>query len=231
MVHALSERTNIMAIQNHLALEFIPVLFDVVVLNHNDHHIHLVKELIEVENLVLDDCFLGEERVEGLERTGEVALLDVEHLKGRALADIIDVLLVGEAVEADATVVGDTVLIHNLMNALEDEDGLVVISLHRLIDDFGQLGVVTHEEPRIDADAVTAHARAWLEDVHTRVHIADADDLINIHIVVTANAAEFVGKSDVDSAVGVLYNLCHLGCSDVRDNDFSLTKRGIVTLY
>ena len=109
MVHVLLERADIMAIQNHLALELIPVLLDVVVLDHNDHNIHLGEELVEVENLVLDNLFLGEEGVEGLERTGEVALLDVEHLEGRALADVIDILLVGEAVEADAVVVGEVI--------------------------------------------------------------------------------------------------------------------------
>ena len=65
-----------MAIQNHLSLELVPVLLDVVVLDHNDHHIHLGEELVEVEDLVLDNLLLGEKGVEGLEGTGEVALPD-----------------------------------------------------------------------------------------------------------------------------------------------------------
>lgn len=219
-----------MAIQNHLALEFVPVLLDVVVLDHNDHHIHLGEELVEVEDLVLDDGLFGEEGVEGLERTGEVALLDVEHLEGRALADVIDVLLVGEAVEADAAVVGDAVLLHNLVDALEDEDGLVVVGLHRLVDDLGELGIVAHEEPGIDADAVAAYAGARLKDIHAGVHIADADDLIDIHIVVTADAAELVGKGDVDGTVGVLDYLGHLGRAYVGDDNLTLAEGGIVAL-
>ena len=230
MVHALSERTNIMAIQNDLAFKFVPILLDVVVLDHNDHHIHLGEELVEVENLVLDDFFLSKEGIEGLERTGEMALLDVEHLKGRTLADVIDVLLVGEAVETDAAVVGDAVLLHNLVDALEDEDGLVVVGLHRLVDDLGELGIVAHEEPGIDADAVTAYSGAGLEDVHAGVHIADADDLIDIHIVVTADAAELVGKGDVDGTVGVLDDLGHLGRADVGDDNLALAERGVVAL-
>ena len=94
MVHVLLDRADIVAIQDDLALEFVPVLLDMVVLDHNDHHIHLGEELVEVEDLVLDNLFLGEKGVEGLERTGEVALLDVEHLEGRALADVIHILLV-----------------------------------------------------------------------------------------------------------------------------------------
>jgi len=230
MVHVLLDRADVMAIQDDLAFELAPVLLDVVVLDHNDHHIHLGEELVEVEDLVLDNLFLGEEGVEGLEGTCEMALLDVKHLEGRALADVIDVLLVGKAVEADAAVVGDAVLLHNLVNALEDEDGLVIVGLHRLVNDLRELGIVAHKEPGINADAVTAHAGTGLEDVHTRVHIADADDLIDIHIIVTADAAELVGKGDIDGAVGVLDHLGHLGRADVGDDDLALAERGIIAL-
>ena len=54
-----------MAVQHHLAIQLVPVLFDVVVLDHDDHHVHLREELVEVEELVLHDGLLGEEGVEG----------------------------------------------------------------------------------------------------------------------------------------------------------------------
>ena len=200
-----------MTVQNDFALELVPILLDVVVLDHNDHHIHLGEELVEVEDLVLDNLLLGEEGIEGFEGTGEVALLDVKHLEGRALADVIDVLIVGEAVEADAAVVGDAVLLHNLVDALEDEDGLVVVSLHTLVNHLCQLGIVAHEEPRVNRDAVATNTGVGLEDVHAGVHIADAADLIDIHIVVTADAAELIDKGDVDGTIGVLDDLGHLG--------------------
>ena len=231
MVHVLANRTNIMAIQNHLTLEFVPVLLDVVVLDHNDHHINLREELVEVEDLVLDNRLLSEEGVEGLERPGKVALLDVEHLEGRALADVIDVLLVGEAVETDAAVVGDAVLLHNLVDALEDEDGLVVVGLHRLVDDLGELGIVAHEEPGIDADAVAAYAGARLKDIHAGVHIADADDLIDVHLLMAANARKLIGKGDVDRAERVLDDLCHLSRADVRHHDLALAEALVIRFY
>ena len=59
MIHPLY-RADIMAIQNHLALEFVPVLLDVVVLDHNDHHIHLTEELIEVKDLAQNKFFVKE---------------------------------------------------------------------------------------------------------------------------------------------------------------------------
>ena len=229
MVYAF-QRTDVVTVEDDLPLELVPVLTDMVVLHHDDNHVDLGEELVEVEDLVLDDFLLREEGVEGLQGTGEVALLDVEHLEGGALADVVDILLVGEAVETYAAVVGDAVLLHNLMDALEDEDGLVVVGLHRLVDDLGQLGIVAHEEPGVDRDAVAADAGAGLEDIHTGVHVADADNLVDIHIVVAADAAELVGEGDIHGAEGVLHHLGHLSSADVGDDNLALTEGGVVLL-
>ena len=66
-----------MAIKNNLALQLIPVLLDVVVLHHDDNHIYLIEELIKVQNLVLHNLLLSEEGIESLQRTCQVALLNV----------------------------------------------------------------------------------------------------------------------------------------------------------
>ena len=229
MIHPF-QRAEIEAIQDDLALELVPVLLEVVVLDHDDDHIYLVEELVEVQELVGDNLAVGEEGVEGLERTGEVALLDVEQLEGRALADVVHVLLVGEAVEAHAAVVGDAVLLHDLVDALQDEDRLAVVGLHRLVNHLGQLRVVAHQEPGIHADAVAAHAGTRLQDVDARVHVADLDDLVDVHVVVAADAGEFVGEGDVDGAEGVLDHLGHLGRADVGDDDLALAEGGVVFL-
>lgn len=47
------QRTNIKAIEDDLAFELVPILLDMVVLNHDDYHIYIVDELIEVAELVL----------------------------------------------------------------------------------------------------------------------------------------------------------------------------------
>lgn len=154
------EGADVVAVEDDLALELVPVLLDVVVLDHDDHHVNLAEELIEVQNLILHNLFLGEEGVEGLERTGQVTLLDVEHLEGRTLADVVHVLLIGEAIETYLAIVSDAMFLHDLVDALQHEDGLVVVGLHALVNHLGQLGIVAHEEPRVNTDAVTAHARA-----------------------------------------------------------------------
>lgn len=127
---------DVLAVENDLALQFVPVLLDVVVLDHHYDHIDSVQELVEVEDLILDYLLVGEERVEALERAGKVALLGLDHLQGRTLADIVHVLLVGDAVETDAAVVGDVVGLHDLVDAVEDILGLAVVGSHRLIDDL-----------------------------------------------------------------------------------------------
>lgn len=77
---------------------------------------------------------------------------------------------------------------------------------------------------------MTAHAGAGLQDVHARVHIADADDLVHVHVVVTADARELIGKGDVHGAEGILDDLGHFGRPDVRNDDFTLAEAGVAGL-
>ena len=230
MIHPF-QRANIMAIQDDLPLQLVPVLLDVVVLDHDDDHVHLAQELVEVQDLVLHDLLVGEEGVEGFERTGEVTFLDVEHLERRTLADVIDILLVGKAIEAHAAIVRDAVLLHDLVDPLQHEDRLAVVGFHGLVDDLGQLGIVAHEEPGIDADAVSTHAGAGLEDVHARMHVANLDDLIHVHVVVAADAAEFIGKGDIHGPVCILHHLGHFRGTDVGHDDLALAERGIIPFH
>ena len=87
-----------MAIQNHLTLQLVPILLDMIVLNHNHHHIHFVEELVEIKNLVRHNLFVSEERVETLQWTSQMALLDVEHLEGWAFTDVVNILFIGQAI-------------------------------------------------------------------------------------------------------------------------------------
>ena len=50
-----------MTIKNDFALQLIPILFNVVVLHHNNNHIHLIEELVKIQNLVLDNLLAGEQ--------------------------------------------------------------------------------------------------------------------------------------------------------------------------
>ena len=46
------QRTDVETVENHLAFQPVPVLLDVVVLHHDDHHVDVLQELIEVGELV-----------------------------------------------------------------------------------------------------------------------------------------------------------------------------------
>ena len=62
------------------------------------------------------------------------------------------------------------------------------------------------------------------------MHIANADDLIHIHVVVPADTAKLVGKGDVHGAEGVLNDLGHFGSADVGDDNFALAEGGVILL-
>ena len=64
------ERTDVMAVEDDLALEFVPVLLDLIVLNHNDYHIEIGEELVEIVVQILNNVFL-DERFINLKRTDE----------------------------------------------------------------------------------------------------------------------------------------------------------------
>ena len=199
-------------------------------LHHNDYHIDIGEELVEIVVLVLHNVFLDEGIID-LERTSEMALLNLKHLECWRLTEVIDVLLVGETIEADTTVVGDIVLLHDLVDAVEDELRLRVVGLHALINHLGETRIITYKEPRIDGDAMTTYARTWLKDVHAWVHVTNLDDLIHVHIVVTTDTCEFVGKCNVHGSEGVLNNLGHLCGANVSNDDFALAEASIILLY
>lgn len=46
------QRADVVAIQNHHVLQLVLVLLDLVMLHHNDYHIDLAEEQVEVEDLV-----------------------------------------------------------------------------------------------------------------------------------------------------------------------------------
>ena len=75
------QRTNIEAIKDYLALELVPILFDMVVLNHDDYHVNICKELIEVIVLVICNLVAYEEWIVALERTSEMTLLKEKNIK------------------------------------------------------------------------------------------------------------------------------------------------------
>ena len=74
---------------------------------------------------------------------------------------------------------------------------------------------------------MTADAGTRLQNIDARMHVTDFDDFVHIHIVMTADLRQLVGKGDVHSAESVLHNLGHFSSLNVRDYDFALAEGGI----
>ena len=138
-----------MAIQDNLTLQLVPILLNMVVLHHNDYHIHFIQELVEIQNLVLDNLLLGKEGIKALQRTCKMAFLYINHLECWTFTNIINVLLIGDAIETNLAVVGNAILFHDFMDALQHKNRLIVVGLHTLINHLSQLRIVTYQEPRV----------------------------------------------------------------------------------
>ncbi len=72
------------------------------------------------------------------------------------------------------------------------------------------------------------YSRSRLKYVYPRVHIANPDNLINIHIIVATNAGQFIGKSYVHSSESILNHLCHFSGSNICHYDLTLTEARII---
>jgi len=104
---------------------------------------------------------------------------------------------------------------------------LAVVDVARGADQRSQVGGGFHQEPRVDADAVPAHARTGAEDAHARVQVGQADGFGNVHAKAVGQARELVGDGDIDVAVGVLHQLDHLGGSGVGEDDLAAHEGGV----
>ena len=62
---------------------------------------------------------------------------------------------------------------------------------------------------------MSADAGTWLENIDARMHVADSDNLVYVHVVVAADFRELVRKGDIDGAEGIFHDLRHFGGSNV----------------
>ena len=59
------------------------------------------------------------------------------------------------------------------------------------------------------------------------MHVTDANDLIDVHVVVAADLRQLICKGDVHRTEGVLHNLGHFGGADVGDHDLTLAEGSV----
>ena len=63
------------------------------------------------------------------------------------------------------------------------------------------------------------------------MHIADFDDLIDIHVVMAADLRQLICKSNIDCTEGILDNLGHLSSTNIGDNDLTLAEGRVKLLH
>lgn len=226
-VDVLAVAADVARVDENAVAEDTGVVLDLGVADHHDHHLQAVQELLHGVDLAGNLVALDPRVVDLNGARAEVLGHGLEHLQRRRLADVVDVLLVSEAVDADLGGVSDATLHHDLMGTVHNILGHGGVGLQREADEVGRLGVVTDQEPRIDRDAVAADARAGVENVHARVLVGDADDLSDIHAADAADLGKLVGECDVDRTEGILDDLGHLGGADVGDGNLALTEAGV----
>lgn len=187
LVDVLAVAADVARVDENAVAEDTGVVLDLGVADHHDHHLQSVQELLHGVDLAGNLVALDPRVVDLNGARTEVLGHGLEHLQRRRLADVVDVLLVSKAVDADLGGVSDATLHHDLMGTVQNILGHGGVGLQREADEVGRLGVVTDQEPRIDRDAVAADARAGVENVHARVLVGDADDLGDVH---AADAAD-----------------------------------------
>ena len=73
---------NIVAVENHLILQFLCILFNFVMFDHYDHEVHCVQELVQIVVLVWHDI-TRDIRVVDFQASGEMPFLALQQLKSR----------------------------------------------------------------------------------------------------------------------------------------------------
>ena len=150
-----------MAIQHDLAYQLVHIFLNLIMLNHDNHEVNSIKELIKIMILISHDVPL-DERIVDFQASSEMALLAFQQLKGWRLTHIIHVLFISQTIKADTVDISHAFFIHDFVDAIKNEIRHAIIGLHGLINDLGKRGIIAYQEPRVNRGAMTANTRTRL---------------------------------------------------------------------
>ena len=181
-------------------------------IDQHDQHVAIFQGGIDIDQLrARISKFHGQLRRMGfddMDPLAEAARQRGGHQPRRAFAKIVDIGLEGEA-EAGNLCAGRG--FDKFGRARDGMVNLAVIHPARGADQRRLFGRAMNDEPGIDRDAMSAHARAGLQDVDARMAIGEADHLPHIQTHRIGDDRQFIGKGDVDVAIGVFDQLGHFG--------------------
>ena len=71
------------------------------------------------------------------------------------------------------------------------------------------------------------NAGTRLEDIDSRVHIADANDLIHIHIIMPTDFCQLICKSNIHGTEGIFHHFGHFRRANIRHHDLAPAEGGV----
>ena len=130
----------------------------------------------------------------------------------RAFAEVVDVGLERQPKTRDA---GLRVGFDQGFGLGDHVMDLAVVDAACGADQRGLFGRAVDDEPRVDRDAVAAHARTGGQDVDARMAVGQPDHFPHIQPHRVRHHRQLVGEGDVDVAVGVFDQLGHFRAAGI----------------
>ena len=150
-----------------------------------------------------------------------------KQLKCRRLPYVVYIFFIGQSVKTDLGKIGNFVFSHDFTDSCKDIFRHFIIDFQRRTDKRHLIAEISDQKPRINRNAVTADTRTGRKDIDTRMHITDADDLVNIHSLMTAELHQLICKCNIHRTVCIFDHLCHFGSRNIRQHDCPFAERSI----
>src|SRR5699024_10080029 len=164
-------------------------------------------------------------RLHGVERDALKFFGQVDgDVEGGGLTQVINVGLESQAQERNGLGLGGG---DSFLDLSLDPCGLAVVDVACGVDKLRVLRISGDDKPRIDSDAVTAHARTRLHDIRARVVVSQLNTLPHIDSQLVGDEGELVRESDVDIAESVLRQLGHLRSDIISGQKLPVTERSV----
>ena len=135
----------------------------------------------------------------------------------RAFAQVINIRFKRQTKAGDFQFTGAFIgsrqaISHRRFHLIDNPERFVIVHFARGTDKPRLLGVLCHDKPRINSNAVTPHARARLKNINARVTIRQANQFPDVNPLIGTNQRQFISKSDIHIAEAVFGQLAHF-CS------------------
>ena len=147
----------------------------------------------------------------------------------RAFAQVINIRFKRQTKAGDFQFTGAFIgsrqtISHRRFHLIDNPERFVIVHFARGTDKPRLLRVLCHNKPRINSDAVAAHARARLKNIDARVTIRQANQFPDVNPLIGTNQRQFISKSDIHIAEAVFGELTHFRRPRVSDDTLTFEE-------